>query len=205
MIKANHHWLYTRFFDWYVPFIMKKDFREIHLEGEWQKSNKASLIIGNHISWWDGFWALYLNNRLLHKRFHAMMLEEQLAPRKFLNKAGAFSIDPGSRSVIESINYCAQLLSDSNNCVTLYPQGKIASVTSPVFNFEKGVEKILAKSDPIQILLYVAFIDYFSDRKPGLYLYISEIEYFKYSSAELGEKYKQFYNESKNKQALLTR
>lgn len=202
MIKANHHWLYTRFFDWYVPFIMKKDFREIVLEGEWQKSNKASLIIGNHFSWWDGFWALYLNKKLLQKRFHAMMLEKQLAPREFLNKAGAFSIDPGSRSVMESINYCAQLLDNPDNCVTLYPQGKISSMTSPLFGFEKGIEKILAKSKPIQILFYVAFIDYFSVRKPSLYLYISEIDYLKYSTAELGDKYRQFYNESKKKQAL---
>jgi 1-acyl-sn-glycerol-3-phosphate acyltransferase len=205
MIKARHHPILTRFFNWYIEHILKSDFREIEIEGEWEKCNKASLVIGNHFSWWDGFWVLYLNNRFLKKRFHAMMLEKQLAQHKFLSTIGAFSVDPGSRSVVESIDYCVQLLNNPTNCVTIYPQGHIASITSPVFSFGKGIEKILHKSKPVQMLFYAAFIDYFSHRKPSLYLYISEIEPHNYKAVELEVLYHQFYNDSKNKQALKAR
>jgi hypothetical protein len=51
------------------------------------------------------------------------MPEEQLATRMFLNKAGAFSIKPGSRSAIESLNYASSLLYEPENLVVVFPQG----------------------------------------------------------------------------------
>lgn len=205
MIEASHHPFLTKFFNWYVPFILNKDFQKVHIDGNWVPTNMASLIIGNHFSWWDGFWALYLNNLFLKKRFHAMMLEKQLERHPFLSKIGAFSVNPGSRSVVKSIDYCAQLLSNDGNCVAMYPQGKISSMTSPLFDFGKGIEKVIQKSKDVQLLFYAAFIDYFSDRKPSLYLYISEIDHCNYKAAELENLYRQFYDESKDKQALKAR
>ncbi|MEO1448923.1 MAG: hypothetical protein AAFV07_05305, partial [Bacteroidota bacterium] len=57
--------------------------------------DKSILLVGNHISWWDGFWPIWLNARHIGKQYHVMMLEEQLRPRMFMTKGGAFSIQPG--------------------------------------------------------------------------------------------------------------
>jgi 1-acyl-sn-glycerol-3-phosphate acyltransferase len=205
MIKATHHWFYTAFFDRYIAFIVKRDFKKIELEGVWPQSDKASLIIGNHISWWDGFWVLCLNKKLLKKKLHVMMLEEQLEQRRFLAKFGAYSIQPNSRTVIETLNYTVDLLSDANNSVLLYPQGKFGSVVQNEFHFERGIEFVLKKCPPVQLLFYAAFVDYFSNRKPTLYCYLKEIEYGAYSLAEMNELYQTFYNESRKLQLTKAR
>jgi len=204
MIKAAHHWFYTFFFYRYILYILKKDFKRIEIEGYWPKSDRAALMIGNHISWWDGFWALYLNKKIVKKRLHVMMLEEQLKQRGFMSKLGGFSINPGTRSVVESLNYATELLSDPTNLLLLYPQGKLFSMHQPQNNFEPGVERILKNCQQSQILFYAAFPDYFADRRPTLFFYLKEVEFKRYSTAALNELYQQFYDESRLKHQTKT-
>jgi 1-acyl-sn-glycerol-3-phosphate acyltransferase len=197
MIKARHHWLIAGFFDRYIDRILKKDFHSISVEGEWKPVDKGSLIIGNHISWWDGFFAIYLNNRFLKKRFHLMLLEEQLNERKFFAKAGAFSINPGSRDVVESLRYAASLLNQPDNSVLVFPQGILHSLYNPTFTFERGIEKILRMAPQCQLLFYAIFVEYFSQRKPSLFYYLKEVEMVgPLSKDQLQELYQSFYNES---------
>lgn len=194
MIKSEHHPVITKIFDWYIPHIIKKDFAEVVSIGEWNSNpDKASLIIGNHVSWWDGFWVLHLNHKFLHKDLHVMILEEQLKKNKILSKVGAYSVNPGSRSIVESLNYTAELLRDPKNAVVVYPQGKIASFAGPNFHFKPGIEWVLKKSSGIQLLFYTAFVDYFSQRKPSLYLYLCEIPFEPYNLEELSNHYRNFY------------
>ncbi len=128
------------------------------------------------------------------------MLEEQLAQRSFLSRFGAYSVQPGSRSVIETLNYTADLLSDAQNLVVLYPQGILGSMVQNEINFGKGIEFVLKKCPPVQLLFYAAFVDYFSDRKPSLYLYLKAVEFERYSLEEINQHYQAFYNESRNRQ-----
>lgn len=204
MIKACHHRIIAPLFYKYLFYIMNKDFEAVKMMGMWkQDASKASLIIGNHVSWWDGFWMLHPNKKYLQKKLHVMILEEQLKKNKILSKVGAYSVDPGSRSVIDSINYSVELLNDSNNVVVIYPQGKFSSFVAPDFEFKPGIEKILKKCPPVQILLYTAFVDYFSNRKPTVYLYLGEIEFQRYGLDELSAKYRSFYMQSLNQHTKL--
>jgi len=197
MIKARYHWLIARLFDRYIDYIIRKDFHSISVEGTWRPASMGSLVIGNHVSWWDGFFVIYLNNRLLKKRFHVMMLEEQLSSRPFFSKVGAFSIKPGTRGAIESLNYASELLKNQGNVVLIYPQGKLHSIYNPDFEFENGVERIVNQVHECQILFYAAYIDYFSNRKPSLFFYLKEVEM---KEPLLREKlqglYQSFYDES---------
>lgn len=200
MIKARHHWFFTPFFNWYVRSILKRDFYKIEVIGQWKPVAESAIIIGNHFSWWDGFWALWLNNQFLHKRLHVMMLEDQLKPRRFLSKAGAYSIKPGSRSVVESLKYSVELLNDPQNAIVIYPQGKIFSMHKTSFEFEKGIERIVKQSEPGQLLLYAAFVDYFSNRKPTLFFYLHEIDSLQYTKQQLENLYNKFYQHSLTQQ-----
>ena len=158
-------------------------------------------MIGNHFSWWDGFIAYRLNDLFLHKKFHVMMLEEQLTPRMFLNKAGAFSIKRGSRSVIESLRYASSLLHEPENLVVVYPQGTITSLHSRPVKFEKGTERILdGASKRLMILFYVALPDWFSEKKPGLTVRVTEYPSTDRSASSLEEAYNRFFNECISKQ-----
>jgi len=100
-----------------------------------------------------------------------MMLREQLAKRMFLNKAGAFSVEKSSRSAVESIIYSAEVLSQKNNLLMMFPQGSIESLYHRDFAFAKGIEKILSKCDPLPELVFnINLVDYFS--RPSLTLFI---------------------------------
>jgi hypothetical protein len=204
MIKANYSKHVLDVFSRYIDFIMKSDFHEIKVIGEWKKVEKSSLIIGNHVSWWDGFFGMYINKHFLGKKFHFMMLEEQLSVRKMATRIGAFSVNPGARDVVQSLRYAAELLDDTGNSVLMFPQGKIHSIYNSTFTFERGIEKILKLAPQSQLLFYAAFIDYFSNRKPTLYFYIKEISGDEeLHSASLQQLYQSFYDKSFEQQSKL--
>ena len=104
-----------------------------------------------------------------------MMLEEQLRKFMLLTKYGAFSVQKNSRSVLESLNYTIDLLSNRNNLVLLFPQGEIQSIYTDYFKLENGLQYILAnKKTDIQLIFNINLIDYFSDQKPSLTVYFKK-------------------------------
>ncbi len=109
IIKSRHRLFFTWFFRIYSIQMIRWHFRKVTINGEFQDRGLPVMLIGNHFSWWDGFIANFLNIKVFHRKFHVMMLEEQLNSRRFLNKAGAYSIKKGSRSVIESMQYTVEL------------------------------------------------------------------------------------------------
>ena len=169
MIKAKHNLFYVWFFRFYSKFMLKRHFSNVKLKGSYTEKNLPVLLIGNHFSWWDGFIANYLNNLIFKRKFHVMMLEEQLKSRLFLNKAGAYSIKKDSRDIVKSLNYTKELLTSTNNLVTIYPQGEIQSLYHYPLKFEKGISSVLKKLDnEVDIVFLVSLVDYFSNRKPNL-------------------------------------
>ena len=198
MIPANHNRFTQCLFNKYLKFILKSDFKHIELEGQWPLSDAGALVVGNHIGWWDGFWVLYLKNRLCPaKKLHVMMLEEQLKPRPFLGHLGAFSIRPGSRSALESLKYAADRLGEPNNWVVIYPQGKLAAMTADILPFQPGIEVVLRRANVRNVLFYAAFVDYFSDRKPSLFFYLKQEKLETQTASELEAKYRKFYETSR--------
>jgi hypothetical protein len=174
MITARHNRYITGFFRIYVQRILRRHFHAIRVLGDVPDGNRSVLLIGNHFSWWDGFIAFYLNNNVLHKRFHVMMLEEQLSRRRFFRGMGAFSVQPGNRSMLESLRYASNVLCDDENLLLMYPQGKIETSYIQYIRFGKGVMNVIegVPGHGPAILFYVALTDYFSNRKPSLNLYL---------------------------------
>lgn len=195
MIKAKHNHLYHLFFSNYFRYIIRKDFRKMDITGGIADREMPLLIIGNHFSWWDGFIPYELNRQLFRRRFHIMMLEEQLKRHLFFSKLGAFSINPGNRSAIESLNYGTSLLNDKKNLLVLFPQGTIDSQYNQSIDFKKGWFRILRNlPGPVQICFMAVLTDYFSNRKPTLFICLEE--YNKTASfifEELSEAYRSFY------------
>ena len=178
MIRARHHWFYYPFFKWYSRRMPRKDFSRVEVHHRVEDRGLPLLMVGNHVSWWDGFFAQYINLEFFRRKIHIMMLEEQLEKRMFLNKTGAYSIKKGARSALESLHYTAEILSDPSNLAVLYPQGSIHSITDLPVAFEKGWYRIFSYlSGPIQVVFYVTLFDYFSHRKPELHLYLYEYAY----------------------------
>ncbi|MEZ4829408.1 MAG: lysophospholipid acyltransferase family protein [Bacteroidia bacterium] len=137
--------------------------------------SRSMLMVGNHISWWDGFWPMILNKKLFGKKYHVMMLEAELSKRPFMRRGGAFSINPGNRSMVESLRYTAGLLENPENMVLMYPQGKIHSVYESTFEFQPGIEKIIGVCrKPVQVVFFASLLDYGSFPLPTLRMYMEE-------------------------------
>jgi len=178
MIKARHTYRGKLVCDFYSSYKLDSAFSSVNMIGDVTDNGLPVLIIANHFSWWDGFIQYRLNKIIFKKRFHVMMLEEQLEKYMILNKGGAFSIRRNSREIIDSLNYCTGLLKDNNNLVLLFPQGKIESIYTPYFSFENGLNYLLKHlENGIQLVFNVNLIDYFSQKKPSLNIYFKRFDF----------------------------
>ncbi|MDX2247009.1 MAG: lysophospholipid acyltransferase family protein [Bacteroidia bacterium] len=189
------------FWETFCQWAMKFYFRKMEHIGDVKiASDKALLLMGNHISWWDGFWPLVLNKRFFQKKYHVMMLESELRKRPFMRKGGAFSIEPGNRSMVETIRYTAGLLENPANMVLMYPQGKIHSIYDDKFVFQPGLEKIHQRChQPFQTVFFAAMLDYGSFPRPLLRMYLGEYS-GGFSAEEITQAYKQFYATAREEQ-----
>ena len=201
ILRAKHNFFIYPFFKWYAGYIIKRHFGIVRIIGELKEKQLPVLLISNHISWWDGFWAMYINLNVLHRKFHFMMLEEQLRKYWFFNYTGGFSVNKKSKSIIETLNYTSELLNDNKNMVLVFPQGEIQSLHYHNIQFEKGLERILInKTNAVQVVFLVNLIDYFSNRKPGIYFHIQEYAGVGFDMKSIQESYNLFYAESAEKQ-----
>jgi 1-acyl-sn-glycerol-3-phosphate acyltransferase len=204
MIRARHHWFYHPFFKWYSRRMPRKDFTRVEIHHRVEDRGLPLLMVGNHVSWWDGFFAQYINLEFFQRKIHIMMLEEQLEKRMFLNKTGAYSIRKGHRSALESIRYTAEILSDPGHLAVLFPQGSIHSIYDLPVSFEKGWYKLFQYLErPIQVLFFVTLFDYFSNRKPVLHFYLYDYDYQGKSIDEMEKEFNIRLKESINTQISL--
>lgn len=194
IIKARHHFIIGPVVRNFALWKMKRMFQSFSLKGEVKQNNLPVLLICNHVSWWDGIWALHVNNQIFNRKYHFMMLEEQLRKNRHLNYTGGYSVKKNSRSVVESLHYTAELLQNPDNLVLVFPQGHLQSIYNNKFIFEKGTGKILNRlSNKIQVVMLVNLIEYFENPKPRLYAYLSEYEGDN-STDDLQKSYNNFYN-----------
>jgi 1-acyl-sn-glycerol-3-phosphate acyltransferase len=192
--RATHNFIIYPFFIQYSILKIRKNFHKVFIKGEFREKSLPLLLLSNHISWWDGFWAVYLNMKLFHRKFYFMMLEEQLKKHMFFNRAGGYSVKKGSKSIIETLDYTVSLLADPKNLVLLFPQGKIESLYTDTIRFETGIEYIIKRlNTDIQIIFLVNLVDYFSNPKPGLYMFIKEYEGKIFTTEKMQEEYNRFY------------
>ncbi len=197
IIKARHHWFFYPFFKVYSRYLPRFDFREVNYIPRHTDSGLPVLMIGNHFSWWDGFIAQHINLKFFHRKFHIMMLEEQLSSRMFLNKTGAYSIKKGHRSMVETFNYTGELLTLPGNMVVMYPQGSIHSLYDRPLRFEKGWFRILEKAEnPVQLVFYIALVDYFSHRRPTLNIYLYDYDHNGKGPGEVEQAFNRYYEKS---------
>lgn len=205
MIAARHSPWFKRIFSLYLSLAFKRSFRRIETKGTFHDQKIPMLVIANHISWWDGFWIFHLNQKLLRRKLYVMMLEEQLRQNRFLTKLGAFSIRKNSRDMVESLQYASRVLENPQSFLLLYPQGEIHSQYDTPLNFQKGWGRILTRvKHPIQVLMVVHMLDYFSDPKPTLRQYIFSPEQTEdFSCDQLESLYNEFYQQCLQQQKAL--
>lgn len=197
MIKAKHHPVIYPLFKALTRYLLKRNFSSTHIEGVFVDAGKPVLVIANHVSWWDGFWLIHLNLKMLHRKFHFMMLEDQLKKHWYFRYTGGYSVKKRSRSIVESINYTTELLQNSQNMVFMFPQGEINSLYNNSMQFEKGIQRIVGQCpEDVQVLFVANLVDYFSNPKPTLFMYIKSYSGKSLKENSVESEYNNFYNKS---------
>lgn len=196
IIRAKHNFFIYNFFRYYTLLKIRLNFHQVTIKADVIDRKLPLLVISNHISWWDGFWVMYLNMKKFKRKFHFMMLEEQLNTYSFFRKTGGFSVKKGSRTIIETIEHARELLRNSNNMVLIFPQGEIQSLHNKSFVFQKGIERILKENQgKIQIIFNANLPDYLSEKKPWLSMFAREYVSADLSAAVMQDAYNSFYSE----------
>ena len=204
MIRAEH----SRFHIWisvvYTKIALILFFRNVRFIGEVKTDNNlAILMIANHFSWWDGFFQLQLNLKFLKKKYHFMMLEKQMRKDSVLRKIGASSIEKGSRSILDSLKYLVEVIQNPENLFLFFPEGKIKSIYTEEFKFEKGaINYVLKKvTFDFQFVFNVNLIDYSSFKRPEVSVYYKTHKINSNTTAtEIEKDYNDFVKECKEKQ-----
>lgn len=195
MIKSKRHWFLTPFLKAYIKYILWRNFGVIKIHKCSEVADTTKIAIANHISWWDGFWGLYLCNSELKRKLYVMMLEEQLVKNKILRYGGAFSIKRSSRGVLESLNYAISLAKENASMILMYPQGKMKSIYNNEFDFEPGIAYLLTKSEARSALFVVSLPDFGAGKKPYVNIYYKQHLLESYATLAIAEAYKVFYKE----------
>jgi 1-acyl-sn-glycerol-3-phosphate acyltransferase len=144
----------------------------------------------------------HINKIYFKKAFHVMVLDETMQTVKFFKYLGGFSVKRESRQVIESLSYAASLLSDAQNMVVIFPQGKLYSNFIDEVIFEKGLFKItaLATAD-FQYVFSAMFTENFDRKKPSVNVSFKVAPKVDISGAsELQSAYQQHYTQAKQRQ-----
>ncbi|HKK66917.1 MAG TPA: lysophospholipid acyltransferase family protein [Bacteroidales bacterium] len=205
MIKAKHHTVIYPMFKMLTRFLMRRRFASARINGDFSDSGHAVLVISNHISWWDGFWMMHLNLKRLNRKFHFMMLENQLQKHWYFQYSGAYSVRKNSRSLLESLDYTTDLLEEKQTMAFMFPQGKIHSMHQHSIHFEKGIERILRNCpSETQVIFSVNMVDYFSDAKPHLSMSIQQHKAGDFQTTSVERAYQTFYNQVMNQQKTIT-
>ncbi len=174
MIKAKHNKLYIWFFRNFFGLLQRINFRKMTIVSEPVIPEEQSvLLFQNHFSWWDGYWSYLLSKKYFRRKFHVMMLEEQLRKRMFLNRCGVYSIQRNNRDFFNSLKYTSEILNNRQNLVTIYPTGVMLTQHQQKMHFRNGIERIISgESEHFAIVMAVFLVDYFGFARPEIRIYL---------------------------------
>ncbi|CAN5323974.1 hypothetical protein BH09BAC6_BH09BAC6_31890 [soil metagenome] len=159
----------------FLALFLRPRFNKMVIKGVDIKPRHSYLLMCNHFSFLDGFFSLYLcfkaiDKRQPVKRVYIMSVKKQMQKKPWLKYFGSFSVDPGKRSVNESLEFAAEKLSEPGNILFYYPQGNLESSHIRHIVFQDGVYEIITRiKGNCQLLWSSNITEYFESTKPSVY------------------------------------
>jgi len=164
-----------RFLTWLLAGFFNRLCNKIIIDDVPIKPGHSYLLMCNHFSFWDGFWAGYLCKKVFFKkdgmqRLYIMSVKKQMEKNTWLRYMGSFSVDPGKRSITESFEYAAEMLSQPGNLLMFFPQGNLESIYVREMQFDEGLYEIVTRiKGNCQLIWCSNFIEYFESIFPTTY------------------------------------
>ena len=158
-----------------IGLVFKQRCKNLVIDPVELKPNHSYILMCNHISFWDGFWAGYMCSKVFFKkggmrRLYIMSVKKQMEKNKFLRYFGSFSIEPGRRSITESFDYIAEVLSQPGNLLLFYPQGNLESAFIRYIKFDEGLYEIVTRiKGDCQLIWSSNLFEFYESFRPTIY------------------------------------
>jgi hypothetical protein len=139
------------------------------------KPGHSYILMSNHFGFLDGFFAYYLCFKYINKKqklkgLYTMSVKKQMEKKPWLRYFGSFSVEPGKRSVRESLQFAAEILSKPGNILLYYPQAELESSHIRHIEFKDGIYEIVTKiNGNCQLIWSSNLLEYFESLKPSTY------------------------------------
>jgi 1-acyl-sn-glycerol-3-phosphate acyltransferase len=179
MIKANRKPWFDKLFTSYLERLMRKHFSHFYIVNEFPAipTDVSVAFTPNHFSWWDGFLIQKVQREYLpNKSFHILMLANQLKVYKMFNWMGAYGVNlADTKSLIETVKYTRELLSDSKNLTVIYPQGEILPYGIRPLQLKRGISQLVGGLGTKSLVIPVGFkVEFGEEKLPSLYCRFGE-------------------------------
>ena len=163
----------------FCAWVFKWRFNKIKIYETEILKDHSYIIMCNHFSFWDGFWAGYIVLKSMLKQepnlrsFYIMSLKKQILKNPWLTRFGSFSVEPGSASVAESLAYAAEILSVPGNVFLFFPQAMLESNHVRQIEMRNGIAEIMKNvKGSCQLVWSSNLIEYFESLKPSVYCHM---------------------------------
>jgi 1-acyl-sn-glycerol-3-phosphate acyltransferase len=160
----------------FLIWFFRRRFNKMVIKGVDIKPNHSYILMCNHFGFLDGFFAIFLCFKYINKQqplkgLYTMSVKKQMQKNWWLKHAGSFSVDPGTRSINESLDYAASLLNEAGNILIYYPQGNLESQHIRHIEFKEGIYEIATRTKGnCQLIWSSNLIEYFESTKPSAYM-----------------------------------
>jgi hypothetical protein len=172
VIEAEHRKWARFLFNPYINHLLKTNFNSFYLINKLPRVDESAglIITPNHFSWWDGFIIDFISRKLIRRKIHIMMLEEQLKKYWFFRKVGAYSVNlTNPVSTARTMKYTNNVLKSPRNFVVLYPQGKIQSFNAKSIIVKEGLRHILNNIEcELYVLPLALKVEYGNNKNPDV-------------------------------------
>ncbi|MEO8513830.1 MAG: lysophospholipid acyltransferase family protein [Ignavibacteria bacterium] len=181
MIHAKKNTPLGKLFAIYHKRLLKKHFFAVQLAGmenfELINDSMPVIMYANHSNWWDGFIAYLITNRLLKKDDYLMMDIEQMKKYSFFKYIGVFSVNRNiPAEAVRSLNYAAELLTNSNKYMWIFPQGEMLPQDKRPLKFFSGIAKIAEKTGSINLVPVCFRYEFIMEQRPEVFISIGKPE-----------------------------
>ena len=179
MIEAKKNKLFENLFTIYNTRLLKGHFFRILLYGEENftacLNGKPSIIYANHSNWWDGLTAFYLSKTIWNIDAYVLMDIEQMQKYRFFKRLGAFSVNRNSpKEAMESVEYSANLLHNSNRFLWIFPQGIMQPNDFRPIVFYNGISKIAQKLGNVNLIPVAFRYEFLMEQRPEIFISIGK-------------------------------
>jgi 1-acyl-sn-glycerol-3-phosphate acyltransferase len=160
---------------WPLLWFFRRRFNKMILNDIDIKPRHSYILMCNHFGFLDGFFAYYLCFKFINKKqklkhIYTMSVKKQMEKNWWLKYSGSFSVEPGKRSIDESLEYAATLLNQPGNLLIYYPQGNLESAYVRQIEFKDGLYEIATRTKgDCQLIWSSVLLEYFESTKPSVY------------------------------------